>query len=158
MHLSACGARRSVDSPMHRRLCIRVRLYVQPEPPALSNLDLVIELWKSLGACLNSHCSILSESDSSLAMSKYFRPGISIRRCFCRRMCRTLCRKAMSRGLSLSWCGEPRSQGDHGSYVSGLGQPPFDPRMMVALLLHGYASGLYSSRRIAERAASGTIL
>ncbi len=37
-----------------------------------------------------------------------------------------------------------------GSYVSGLGQPPFDPRMMVALLLHGYASGLYSSRRIAR--------
>jgi hypothetical protein len=35
-----------------------------------------------------------------------------------------------------------------GSYVSGLGQPPFEPRMMVALLLHGYASGLYSSRRI----------
>jgi hypothetical protein len=28
-----------------------------------------------------------------------------------------------------------------GSYVSGLGQPPFDPRMMVALLLHSYASG-----------------
>src|SRR3979411_785621 len=37
-----------------------------------------------------------------------------------------------------------------GSYVSGLGQPPFDPRMMVALLLHGYASGLYSSRRSAR--------
>src|SRR6267142_67239 len=37
-----------------------------------------------------------------------------------------------------------------GSYVSGLGQPPFDPRMMVALLLHGYASGLCSSRRIAK--------
>src|SRR4030081_1289833 len=37
-----------------------------------------------------------------------------------------------------------------GSYVSSLGQPPFDPRMMVALLLHGYASGLYSSRRIAK--------
>jgi len=36
------------------------------------------------------------------------------------------------------------------SYVSGLGQPPFDPRMMVSLLLHGYASGLYSSRRIAS--------
>ena len=45
-----------------------------------------------------------------------------------------------------------------GSYVSGLGQPPFDPRMMVALLLHGYASGLYSSRRIARPAGSGTIL
>src|SRR6202041_690290 len=37
-----------------------------------------------------------------------------------------------------------------GSYVSGLGQPPFDPRMMVAVLLHSYASGLYSSRRIAK--------
>jgi transposase len=37
-----------------------------------------------------------------------------------------------------------------GSYVSGLGQPPFDPRMTVALLLHGYANGLYSSRRIAK--------
>jgi transposase len=37
-----------------------------------------------------------------------------------------------------------------GSYTSGLGQPPFDPRMMTALLLHGYASGLYSSRRIAK--------
>src|ERR1700677_816871 len=37
-----------------------------------------------------------------------------------------------------------------GSYVSGLGQPPFDPRMMVGLLLHSYASGLYSSRRIAR--------
>jgi transposase len=39
-----------------------------------------------------------------------------------------------------------------GIYTSGLGQPPFDPRMMTALLLHGYASGLYSSRRIAKGA------
>jgi transposase len=39
-----------------------------------------------------------------------------------------------------------------GSYTSGLGQPPFDPRMMTALLLHGYASGIYSSRRIARAA------
>jgi transposase len=37
-----------------------------------------------------------------------------------------------------------------GSYRSGLGQPPFDPWMMTALLLHGYASGVYSSRRIAK--------
>jgi transposase len=36
------------------------------------------------------------------------------------------------------------------SYRSALGQPPFDPRMMTALLLHSYASGLYSSRRIAK--------
>jgi transposase len=39
-----------------------------------------------------------------------------------------------------------------GSYKSGLGQPPFDPRLMTALLLHGYASGIYSSRRIARAA------
>ena len=39
-----------------------------------------------------------------------------------------------------------------GSYRSGLGQLPFDPRMMTSLLLHGYASGLYSSRRIAKAA------
>src|SRR5271156_4569617 len=37
-----------------------------------------------------------------------------------------------------------------GSYTSSLGQPPFDPWMMTALLLHSYASGLYSSRRIAK--------
>lgn len=37
-------------------------------------------------------------------------------------------------------------------YPSGLGQPPFDPQMMTALLLHGYASGIYSSRRIAKAA------
>jgi len=39
-----------------------------------------------------------------------------------------------------------------GSYRSVLGQPPFGPRMMTALLLHGYASGVYSSRRIAKAA------
>ena len=38
------------------------------------------------------------------------------------------------------------------SYSSVLGQPPFDPRLMTALLLHGYVSGLYSSRRIARAA------
>ena len=36
------------------------------------------------------------------------------------------------------------------SYTSGLGQPPFDLRMMTALLLNGYAIGIYSSRRIAK--------
>src|SRR4029453_3280625 len=38
------------------------------------------------------------------------------------------------------------------SYSSVLGQPPFDPRLMTALLLHGYASGIYASRRIARAA------
>jgi hypothetical protein len=37
-----------------------------------------------------------------------------------------------------------------GSYASRFGEPPFDPRMMVALRPHGYACGLYSSRRIAQ--------
>ena len=36
------------------------------------------------------------------------------------------------------------------SYASSLGQPPFDPRLMTTLLLNGYASGIYSSRRIAK--------
>jgi transposase len=36
------------------------------------------------------------------------------------------------------------------SSPSALGQPPFDPRMMTALLPYAYASGLYSSRRIAK--------
>ena len=39
------------------------------------------------------------------------------------------------------------------NYASGLGQPPFDPRLMVALLLTGYAIGICSSRRIARAAA-----
>jgi transposase len=39
-----------------------------------------------------------------------------------------------------------------GVYGSAFGQPPFDPRMMTALLLNGYASGVYSSRRIARAA------
>src|SRR5215218_10105455 len=40
-----------------------------------------------------------------------------------------------------------------GAYASALGQPPFDPLMMTALLLNGYASGIYSSRRIAKACA-----
>jgi len=36
------------------------------------------------------------------------------------------------------------------SYRSSLGQPPFDPRLMVALLLYAYCNGIYSSRRIAK--------
>jgi transposase len=36
------------------------------------------------------------------------------------------------------------------SYAGVLGQPPFHSAMMTALLLNGYASGLYSSRRIAK--------
>ena len=46
-----------------------------------------------------------------------------------------------------------------GSYVRvGLGQPPFDPRMMVALLLHGLCEwALIRRGGLPEPAASGTI-
>src|ERR1019366_7746452 len=36
------------------------------------------------------------------------------------------------------------------TYGSERGQPPFDPTMMTALLLHSYCCGIYSSRRIAK--------
>jgi transposase len=35
-------------------------------------------------------------------------------------------------------------------YASVFGQPPFHPALMTVLLLHGYANGIYSSRRIAK--------
>src|SRR3954451_6218558 len=34
------------------------------------------------------------------------------------------------------------------------GQPPFPPRMMVTLLLYGYATGTFSSRRLMSRCQS----
>ena len=40
------------------------------------------------------------------------------------------------------------------SYASPLGQPPFDPVMMTALLLYAYSQGIYSSRRIAKACRS----
>ncbi len=36
------------------------------------------------------------------------------------------------------------------TYSGEKGQPPFDPRMMTALLLYAYCRGVYSSRRIAQ--------
>lgn len=36
------------------------------------------------------------------------------------------------------------------SYKEERGYPPFDPRMMVGLLLYGYSQGIYSSRRLAR--------
>ena len=37
------------------------------------------------------------------------------------------------------------------SYSDARGQPPYDPRMMVALLFYAYSQGIYSSREIARR-------
>src|SRR5262245_43530821 len=39
------------------------------------------------------------------------------------------------------------------SYEELRGYPPFDPRMMTALLLYGYSRGVYSSRRLARACA-----
>jgi len=35
-------------------------------------------------------------------------------------------------------------------YDEARGYPPYDPRMMVALLMYAYCQGIYSSRRIAR--------
>jgi transposase len=44
----------------------------------------------------------------------------------------------------------------HAAYSGEKGQPPYDPAMMVALLLYSYAVGLYSSRRIARACVERT--
>jgi transposase len=44
----------------------------------------------------------------------------------------------------------------YAAYSGEKGQPPYDPTMMVALLLYAYAVGLYSSRRIARACAERT--
>jgi len=40
----------------------------------------------------------------------------------------------------------------YASYRERRGAPPYDPRVLLKLLLYGYASGVFSSRRL-ERAA-----
>ena len=44
----------------------------------------------------------------------------------------------------------------YAAYKGEKGQPPYDPAMMVALLLYSYAVGIYSSRRIARACAERT--
>jgi len=44
----------------------------------------------------------------------------------------------------------------YAAYKGEKGQPPYEPAMMVALLLYSYAVGLYSSRRIARGCAERT--
>src|SRR5260221_11264479 len=104
-----------------------------------------------LGACPNSRCSILSESDSSLSYEQVFSPleyrsdtaaAANVQDFVPKGHVSRFIVELVRESLDL--------QEITGSYVSGLGQPPFDPRMMVALLLPGYASGLHSSRRIAR--------
>ncbi len=40
-----------------------------------------------------------------------------------------------------------------GAYTEERGYPPYDPRMMVAVLLYAYCTGVYASRRIAAQLA-----
>ncbi len=40
-----------------------------------------------------------------------------------------------------------------GAHAGVRGQPPFDPKMMAALLFHAYSEGIHSSRRIAKACA-----
>jgi len=42
-------------------------------------------------------------------------------------------------------------EGIEGSYEEDRGQPPYHPRMMVKVLVYSYATGVYSSRRIARQ-------
>jgi transposase len=37
------------------------------------------------------------------------------------------------------------------SYTEVRGAPPFDPRLMLKLLIYGYATGVCSSRKIEQR-------
>src|SRR6202521_4051745 len=107
--------------------------------------------FRALGACPSNRCSNPSESDSSLDYEQALSPleyrSDAASAAECAGLCAQGPRLAFYRW---SGAGEPGSQGDHGQLREWAGQPPFDPRMMVALLLHGYASRLYSSRRIAR--------
>ncbi len=104
-----------------------------------------------LGACPSSGWIFGRESDSVQGMSKHFRPwkidqtqllpasiGDFVAEDHLARFVVALVRESLNLG------------GITSRYVSALGQPPFDARMMVALLLYAYAVGLYSSRRIAK--------
>src|SRR6478752_1220776 len=105
----------------------------------------------ALGACPSSRCTVLRESDSTFAMSKYFRPWNIDQTLLLPPSVQDFVPKDHVSRFIVGLVRESLDLKEiTGSYVSGLGQPPFDPRMMVALLLHGYASGLYSSRRIAK--------
>ena len=110
-----------------------------------------------LGACPSIAVQIPASSDSSLDYEQHFRPWNIDQTLLLPPNVRDFVPKDH---VSRFIVGLVRESLDlkaiMGSYVS-VRQPPFDPRMMVSLLLHGYASGLYSSRRIAEPAASGTI-
>ena len=114
-------------------------------------MSVEILTYAALGACPNSRCSSRSESDSTSGYEQVFSPleyrsdaasAANVRdfvpKDHVSRFIVGLVRESLDLKAIM------------GSYGSGLGQPPFDPRMMVSLLLHGYATGLYSSRRIAK--------
>ena len=117
-------------------------------------LDLNAGTLDLLGACLIRHWSSGGEFDSLLGMSKEFRPWkIDEAQLLPASVQDYVPRDHLSRLIVALVREELDLSAITGSYRSVLGQPPFDPRMMTALLLHGYASGIYSSRRIAKAAS-----
>ena len=68
--------------------------------------------------------------------------------------CRIGFRMGISRGSSLIWWSRGAgSSAIYDSYEEERGFPPYDPRLMVKLLVYGYANGTMSSRKL-ERARS----
>ena len=105
-----------------------------------------------LGACLNSRWIFGREHILSRLMSKFFRPWKIDE---ARLLPPSVQSYVPSGHLSRFILALVRESLNHselvGSYRSDLGQPPFDPRMMTALLLTGYASGdCLPPRRIAK--------
>ena len=78
---------------------------------------------------------------------------ILIRCCCWRRCCRSGCRRAIWRISCPIWSSRARliCPAVYGAYEEERGYPPYDPRLMVKLLVYGYANGVISSRKL-ERA------
>jgi hypothetical protein len=89
-------------------------------------------------------------------MSKYFRPGISIRLLLPPNVQDFVPKGHVSRFIVELVRESLDLKEITGSYVSGLGQPPFDPRMMVRFCCMAMQWAVFVAA-IAEPAASGTI-
>ena len=105
----------------------------------------------TLGACLSSRWIFRGELDSVQGMSKHFRPWkIDDVQLLPAGVRDYVPEKHLSRFIVALVREHLDLTEIAASYRSVLGQPPFDPAQMTALLLNGYASGIHSSRRIAK--------
>ena len=70
---------------------------------------------------------------------------------YCHLQCRTSCCWSPSASGARHCAREELDLGAIlSTYTEARGFPPYDPAMMVALLLYSYSRGIYSSRRIAR--------